>query len=543
VIGPRARVQEIAVPPAPSTDALVLDRLFATAPVGLGFLDPQLRYQRVNEALAQINGRAVADHVGRTPTEILGELGGMVEPLLEQVLVTGEPILDAEVSPPDGRCFVVSYTPLAGHDGGRLGLLAVVREVTAGKRIELDLERALHHSTRIQEVTASLSAALTVGAVADVIVQAAMEVIGGTCGVLAVREDADLEVRHRFGMEERPPSAIPIAGDLPMPEAVRSRRPVTVRSRAEWCARYAQPPSSALEGFVAVPLLFEGEATGCMGIGLPHECSLDVRELSLLSAIARQGAQALDRARLYEEREYVAATLQRGLLPDELPAPGGFEVAVSHHPFGDGSQVGGDFYDVVDVGGGRWVAAVGDVCGKGAPAAVLSSVVRATINAVAHRDHRPADILAVANQAILRQARSRHEYATAVCAMLSTQPGGSVRAAVGSAGHPPAIVLRVDGELQVMAGEGVLLGATEDPGTQEVEVELAPGDALVLYTDGITDARVAGELFGEARLHAVLRAEAGRAAAEITGAVEAAVRDFQAGPPLDDAALLVLRAT
>jgi phosphoserine phosphatase RsbU/P len=218
-------------------------------------------------------------------------------------------------------------------------------------------------------------------------------------------------------------------------------------------------------------------------------------------------------------------------------------VAVSHHPFGDGSQVGGDFYDVADVGGGRWVAAVGDVCGKGAPAAVLSSVVRATINAVAHRDHRPADILAVANQAILRQARSRHEYATAVCAMLSTQPGGSVRAAVGSAGHPPAIVLRVDGELQVMAGEGVLLGATEDPGTQEVEVELAPGDALVLYTDGITDARVAGELFGEARLHAVLRAEAGRAAAEITGAVEAAVRDFQAGPPLDDAALLVLRAT
>jgi PAS domain S-box-containing protein len=542
VSGHRARVHELAAAAAASTDELVLDRLFATAPVGLGFLDPQLRYRRVNEALAQINGCDVAEHIGRTPGEILGELGLMVEALLERVLSTGEPVLDAEISVPDGRCFVVSYTPLAGYDGERLGLLAVVRDVTARKRIELDLERALAHSTRLQEVAASLSAALTVDAVAEVIVQAAMEVLGGTCGVLAVREGMDLEVRHRFGMDARPPSSIPVTADLPMPEAMRIRRPVTVRSREEWCARYAQAPVGDLEGFVAVPLLFEGRATGCMGIGLPGGRSLDERELSLLSAIARQGAQALDRARLYEERAYVAATLQRGLLPDELPTPEGFEMAISHHPFGDGSEVGGDFYDVVDVGGGRWVAAVGDVCGKGAPAAVLSSVVRATINAVAHRDHRPSDILAVANRAILRQARGGHEYATAVCAVLTSQPGGGVRASVGSAGHPPAILLRADGELEVLAGEGVLLGATDDPGTHEVEVELARGDALILHTDGITDARVEGELFGEARLHAVLRAHAGDGAREITAAVETAVRTFQAGPPPDDAALLVLRA-
>jgi PAS domain S-box-containing protein len=522
------------------TEELVLDRLFASAPVGLAFLDAALRFRRVNEALAALNGRSIDAHVGRTPSEILGPLGARVEGLLAQVLETGEPMLDAEFALPDGRHIRVSYSPL-DHEGEVLGLLAVVQDVTARRTIELDLERAVDHSTRLQQVAAALSAALTVDEVAGVIVRASMEVLGGNCGVLALRQAAGLEVRHRFGMAGAAPATIPLAAALPMPEAVRTRRPVTVRSHAEWLTRFEHPPRGDFDAFVAVPLIFEGRATGCMGIGLVGARLPDDVELALVGAVARQGAQALDRARLYEERAYVAATLQRGLLPKELPQPAGLDVAVAYRPFGDGSDVGGDFYELVELGEGSWLAAVGDVCGKGAPAAVLSRVVRTTINAVAKRGDRPADILAVANQAILRHDSPRAEYATAICAVLAVGPDG-VRAQIGSAGHPPAIVLRAGGEVEALPAAGILLGAAEDPGAEEAEVALDRGDALVLHTDGITDARVDGELFGEARLHQVLREQAGRPAGEVARAVDAAMRAFQSGAPPDDAAVMVLRA-
>jgi PAS domain S-box-containing protein len=525
-----------------SIDELVLERLFEGAPVGLAFVDRELRYQRINPRLAEINGHPVEAHIGRTPTEVLGEIGAGAEALLAQILRTGEPLLDAEFTIPDGRHFVVSYSPVHHVDGELLGILAVVQDVTARKEVELDLSRALDHSTRLQQVAASLSAALTIDEVAGVITRASMDVLGGTCGVLGQRIGPQLEIRHRFGMAGRPPSSIPLSADLPMPEAVRSRAPVVVGSRNDWLTRWPQsPPRGDFDAFVAVPLLFEGRATGCMGIGLGDARVPDDRELALLGAIARQGAQALERARLYEERAYVAATLQQGLLPAVLPEIEGLEVAVAYRPVGDGAEVGGDFYDLVDLGGERWLAAVGDVCGKGAPAAVLSGLVRTTLNAVAQRGDRPADILALANRAILRHASGRADYATAVCAVLE-RSGDGFRAVLGSAGHPPALILRAGGELEAVDHDGVMLGVGQDPQVTEQIVELARGDVLVLHTDGITDARVSGELFGEQRLRDLLRESGGLRAEGIAQRIDEAVRAFQAGPPPDDAALMVLRA-
>ena len=526
-----------------STDELVLDRLFESAPVGLGFLDRQLRYQRVNEALAAMNGRPVSEHLGRRPSEVLGELGAHAEALLERVMATREPLLEMEVSLPDGRHIVVSYVAVTREGEEVVGTLGVVRDVTERKEVELDLERALDHSTRLQQVSASLSAALTLDEVASVVVRACMDVLGGTCGVLAQRGAAELEVRHRFGMAGAPPTTIPIEARLPMPEAVRERRIVAVRSRDEWLARFpAAPPRGDFQGFVAAPLIFEGRATGCMGIGLADARIPDDRELALIGAVGRLGAQALERARLYEERAYVAATLQRGLLPAVLPEPEGLEIAVWYRPVGDGSEVGGDFYDVTDLGSGSWLVSLGDVAGKGAPAAVLSGLVRTTLSAVARREDSPSDILAMANRAILRHASGRAEYATAVCALLDRVPGG-VSARVASAGHPAPVVLRAGGAMEVLGCRGVLLGVPDFAELEEVDVQLAPGDTLVLYTDGVTDARTAGERFGEARLHAVLAEVAGRPAAQVTAAVDAAVSAFQAGPPPDDAALLALTAS
>jgi PAS domain S-box-containing protein len=525
-----------------STDELLLDGLFAAAPVGLGFLDRDLRYRRINEALARTNGRTREEHLGRRPSELLGDLGLQAEALLERVMATREPIVDSEFALPDGRHLILSFVVVEREDGEVIGTLAVVSDVTPRKVAELDLARALDHSTRLHQVATSLSAALTVDEVAGVVVRASMDVLGGTCGVLGQRESGRLEVRHRFGMAGVPPSVIGLDARLPMPEAVRTRKIVTLASRDAWRTRFPDaPPRGDFEGFVAVPLVFEGRATGCMGIGLADRRTPDDQELALLGAVARQGAQALERARLYEERAYIAATLQRGLLPPRLPEPAGLDIAVSYRPVGDGSQVGGDFYDVVDLGEDGWMAAVGDVAGKGVTAAVLSGLVRTTLGAVAQRQDRPADILAMANRAVLRHSSARTEYATAVCAILTRDERG-IAASVGSAGHPPALVVRAAGGLEVLEVGGVLLGVSPDLEVGEIVVRLEPGDALVLHTDGVTDARNDRERFGEARLQDLLRAMAGEPAAAIAGAVDSAVRAFGVGPPADDAALMVLRA-
>src|SRR3712207_3444364 len=148
-------------------------------------------------------------------------------------------------------------------------------------------------------------------------------------------------------------------------------------------------------------MLFEGGVPGCMGLGFPDAGAFDVADVDLLVAIARQGAQALERARLYEERAYVARTLQAGLLPRRLPPIDGLDVAVRYRPLGDGSEVGGDFYDLFDLDGSCWLVAVGDICGKGTAAAVLTGIVRSTVRALALRDRDPSAILDGVNAALL----------------------------------------------------------------------------------------------------------------------------------------------
>lgn len=523
-----------------TTEGLLLDRLFASAPVGLAVVDRSYRYLRVNPVLAAINGRLVEDHIGRTPSQILGELGSQVELLLERVMSTGEPMLDLDFTLPDGRHLVGAYAPVSTDEGDIIGLVAVVQDVTERRRVEIDLARALDHSTHLHLVASGLSAALTVDEVAGVIVRTSMDAVGANCGVLARRVGGTLEIEHRYGIAGRPPSSLPLSADLPMPLAARERRPVLLGSRDEWLMRFPQtPPTGDFAAFAAIPIVYEGRATGCMGLGLGDQRVLDDREVAMLSAIGRMGAAALERAYLYEERAYVAATLQEGLMPRALPQLQGIEVAFSYRPLGDGSEVGGDFYDVVDLGEGGALAAVGDVCGKGAKAAVLSGLVRATIASVAQRGDRPADILALADRAITRHGGERSDYATAVCAVLSPTPDG-LTATIGNAGHPPALVVRASGEVETVAGGGAMLGIGQSVPVAEHDVTLAPGDVLLLHTDGVTDGRSGDERFGEERLHAVLRDATGAGPRELVDAVRAAMKAFEVGPPPDDAAMLAV---
>jgi PAS domain S-box-containing protein len=264
-------------------------------------------------------------------------------------------------------------------------------------------------------------------------------------------------------------------------------------------------------------------------------------DAAFATELARRAATAIDTARLYQDRDQVARTLQRSLLPPDLPDVPGVELAAVYHPAGGGGDVGGDFYDAFETGESALFLAIGDVCGKGAPAAALTGIARHTVRAAAVRERSPRAILRTLNQALLRQMIERR-FCTVAVGRLEAQEGGA-RLTVCCGGHPPPLLVRGDGTVEEAGTPGTLLGIYEKVQLSDLSVDLRPGDAVVFHTDGVTEERREGRMFGEERLLELLRQSAGLSAAGIADRIERAVLEFKPGPPADDVAVIVLRLT
>jgi sigma-B regulation protein RsbU (phosphoserine phosphatase) len=256
----------------------------------------------------------------------------------------------------------------------------------------------------------------------------------------------------------------------------------------------------------------------------------------------RELLRAKQRAEESEARATaLARTLQQTLIPPMPPDIPGLDVAAAYRPAGDGQEVGGDFYDVFEVGPDDWVVAIGDVCGKGVDAAVVTALVRYTIRAAAVRLAKPGETLAVVNDVLLHHRTER--FCTVMLLRLCREDGGWT-AHIGSGGHPLPLLARADGPVEPAGLPGSLLGVVEGADVPDAELALRPGDALVLYTDGVTEARRDGEFYGEARLVARIGANAGsdaRSAEALTDAILADVLEFQRGDARDDIAVVAVR--
>ncbi|MGX1567676.1 PP2C family protein-serine/threonine phosphatase [Streptomyces sp. NPDC055506] len=255
---------------------------------------------------------------------------------------------------------------------------------------------------------------------------------------------------------------------------------------------------------------------------------------------ARRQAES-DRARLAD----ALAVLQRSLVPDSLPAVPGLETAVHYHTAAP-DQLGGDFYDLFPVAGDRWAFFLGDVCGKGPEAASLTSLTRYTLRAAAHHDPEPAAALATLNAVLHERYTADGDPRYCTCVFGIVEPGGDhgptiVRLASG--GHPPALVLRSDGRAEFLPTPGgLLVGVLPDAPIGTAETVLAPGDTIVLYTDGLTEARTGpgrDDLYGEGALRAFGAGLAPAAPGEVITALTGLLDGFGDGLD-DDTALLAL---
>jgi serine phosphatase RsbU (regulator of sigma subunit) len=268
----------------------------------------------------------------------------------------------------------------------------------------------------------------------------------------------------------------------------------------------------------------------------------DEQDVELAQELARRCATAVDNARLYTERSYIARTLQQSLLPVELPDIPGVEAAARFRPTGEGNEVGGDFYDMFETGHRGWAIVMGDVCGKGPDAAAVTALARYTLRAVAMRERLPSRSLAALNEALLRQ-RDDRRFCTVAYAYLEKLDHGA-RAGISSGGHPLPLLLRADGEVEPVGAPGTLLGVVRDPSLEDSAVTLEPGDALVFYTDGVVEHRVgADRVLDERRLAELVATCAGSSADAIAAKVENAAVLSQGGTPKDDIAVLVLRVS
>src|SRR5947207_8623136 len=265
----------------------------------------------------------------------------------------------------------------------------------------------------------------------------------------------------------------------------------------------------------------------------------DHGDLALAEELAGRCALAIDNARLYRERSYIARTLQESLLPPHLPELPGLDVAARFRAAGQGYEVGGDFYDLFEGSAGRWAVVIGDVCGKGAEAAAITALARYTLRAAAMRETNPVRILETLNQALLRQ-RGDRRFCTVLYAYASHVNGG-VDLDFASGGHPLPILLRPGDDAREIGHPGTLIGIAPDPELTEERLNLRPGDAIVFYTDGVTDAHAPERIWSAEELTAELNGASGLDADGIAERVVDLALGESRLEPRDDIAVLVIK--
>lgn len=375
----------------------------------------------------------------------------------------------------------------------------------------------------------------------------AVDMLGphGRVDRLAVTHVDPAKERYGWELHERYPPDV--EGDRGLPEVLRTGEPQLYEEISDELLALAARDAGHLavlrelgmSSVMLCPLTVRGAVVGVMTfITAESGRRYSDPDLALGMEVARRASVAIENAQLYRERSDIAQTLQRSLLPPRLPEIPGFEVAAHYRAAGEGYEVGGDFYDAFRTPRGAWSILVGDVCGKGPRAAALTALARYTMRAAVIVRREPSKVLQMTNEAILREQTEGH-FVSVVHACLSGEDNETLT--IANAGHPPALLVRADGSVESVKGAGALLGIDRDCAYEDVSATLAPGDALVLHTDGVLDAGAPARALDTEWLMGTLEGKAGRSASELAELLERAALDAADGAPRDDIAILVAR--
>ncbi len=458
-----------------------------------------------------------------------------------------EPLLTRVVHRETGeqRWRLVKAAPLRSPSGELLAV-SVIEDVTEAKEAELrqrflaqageTLASSLDYEETLQRV-----ARLAVPVLAD---WCAVDVIdaGGRLDQVAVAHvDPEkvafaLDYRRRYPPDPRDDAGIYAVLRSGQPELYPEIPDALLEQSIDDHEQLGQIRAIGMRSVMMVPMAVGGRALGAVTlVSAESGRAFDEDDLAFACDLARRAATAVENARLYTERAQTALTLQESLLPARLPSLPGWQLASSYAAGDTTAEVGGDFFDVVALDEG-FMAIVGDVTGKGVEAAALTSLARYTLATAARFDPSPSAVVRLLNDVLVD--RSDISLLTVACAhVVPTRSGALMR--LTSAGHPLPVLVRPGQAPTTIGPPGLLLGMTSSARWQERVTELMPGDAVLFYTDGVTDTPSGSERFGEARLLAALAGQSEPAG--MIAAVQRALREFQVGDVVDDRAMLALQ--
>jgi PAS domain S-box-containing protein len=448
------------------------------------------------------------------------------------------------------RWVIVRASPIVDPESGRVVFAANVFEnITQVKRTQL-AEAFMAQASRV------LASSMDYSETLQQVARLAASQLADWCAVAVLGERGGLE---RVAVHHDDPEKLALAEALDrsyrpsldeavgVPEVIRTGEARIFNDiSAEALATYARDEehlrllrAMGARDVIIVPLAAPAHILGALTLVSSRTGRrLIEADLDVAIRLGRRAGTAVEAARLYTERSRIARVLQRALLPDSLPEMPGFEVAASYRPVGELNEVGGDFYDVFPCGERRWMLVIGDVCGKGAEAAGVTAIARHTLRAVSMLDARPAAMLELLHRA-LRQQEPDGQMCT-VCLVLAEQARGRTRLTLALGGHPRPLLVG-PGEKAVALGEpGTVLGMVDPITVEEAELELATGQTLLLFTDGVPEAARSRALSGPALEQLVVRARH-LGLAEMLSEIEAAAVQSAGGQPHDDIALLGLR--
>ncbi|MFF4755033.1 SpoIIE family protein phosphatase [Streptomyces sp. NPDC002514] len=503
-------------------DVALSERMVTQSPIGLAVLDTEMRYVSVNPTLERMNGLPAEEHVGRTPREVLPLLDAdTLEEATHRVLETGRPLVDrptvgrTPADPDEDHAWSVSLYRLEDAMGRVLGVATSIVDITEQYRAGVEAEAARRRLAIVADASARIGTTLdldrTARELADVAVPELADVavvdlldavVDGRRSTfepagpalirpLAVRAEqaADADAVRAADLPGRRVSYDP---DRLVARCVRTASPVVVpRVTDADLDRIARSPEAAeflrqagVHSYLAVPLIARGEVLGALDLKRTRNPRpFDEDDVLLARELAGRAAVQIDNARWYQNARDTALTLQRSLLPGRPPVTTGLEVASRYQPAGATTEVGGDWFDVIPLEGGKTALVVGDVMGSGIDAAATMGRLRTATTTLASLDLDPAVLLQH-----LDKIASGLDHSIATCVYAVHDPRlGQCR--IANAGHlPPARVRAGRAPELLTLPTGVPLGVG-GVSFSTTTVGFAPGDRLVFYTDGLVETR------------------------------------------------------
>jgi serine phosphatase RsbU (regulator of sigma subunit) len=421
-----------------------------------------------------------------------------------------------------------------------------------GEELEqaLDAERAAARQLRsLYEISRAFAQSLSLEATFEAVARTVVELLGVDAAVIRTpderREHLVTRALH-VGEPQLLDALTPILsrpqpfGGRAVQRLFRTLEPLVVDGRTAGLG----PPHDLLAPFLkkgstaaVVPIATPAEVLGTLTlVSLSPESPVSQTTVDTALSIAGQAALAIDNARLYQQQKEFADTMQRSLLPRSRPRLAGVEIGDVYEPSAR-VDVGGDLYDYFVLPDGRLAVVLGDVTGHGIEATADMAMVKFVFRSLARRHPEPGDLLAAANEVVVDEIASG-KFITMVVLTLDPKTGALAAAA---AGHPPPRVVEPDGSVRPLGCQGLALGVEEGQVYEQAHERLEPGAAVVLYTDGVTEARRDGELYGTERLDALLSRSSATGPRKLARAIVDECRAFAGGELVDDCAVVVLK--